>query len=155
MVGWSWPVTYLGAGPGTSPTDNDLSAYGGNKVTVPTMNCDVCADMCSRNVNITGYPYTCLAFECTPSLADPTNVAPLGAHCELWSKPAMFAGASSPQPPYSAYYCYVKNSPPPAPPPNYMIAGYSQLLNDGKNGPCRGAFSLRSGSRVIWWGMGG
>ena len=79
----------------------------------------------------------CVAFECTPSLADTANVGPLGAHCELWSMTPQFAGMSSPHPPYSAYYCYVKSAPPPAPPPNYMIAGYTELLHNGRNGPCR------------------
>ena len=31
---------------------------------------DYCCAMCSQNVNITGYPRECVAFECTPSLAD-------------------------------------------------------------------------------------
>jgi len=102
---------------GTSPTDNDVSAFGRNKITNEVMNCNVCADLCSQNVNATGYPYNCVAFECSPSLANPSLIRPGGPHCELWSKPANFAGVSTcPNDgsvctqSASAYYCYSKVS---------------------------------------------
>ena len=55
---------------GTTPDDNDRSAYGTNLLTTDTTDCTSCAALCSANVNITGYPRECIAFECTPSTSD-------------------------------------------------------------------------------------
>ena len=52
------------------PDDNDRSAYGTNLLTTDTTDCTSCAALCSANVNITGYPRECIAFECTPSTSD-------------------------------------------------------------------------------------
>jgi hypothetical protein len=98
---------------GSTPTDNDRTAYGmvmvdgewtgGNWLTTSTSDCSFCADLCSRNVNITGYaPYDCVAFECTPAPGDfaamPAGWGGAfdnGPRCELWSTVPQFAGASS------------------------------------------------------------
>ena len=75
----------------SSPTDFGLEAFGDNKIQNPTINCDVCADMCRRNVNATGQPYECVAFECTPSLDHPDAPARAGGPmCELWSMSPLF-----------------------------------------------------------------
>lgn len=55
---------------GTTPDDNDRSAYGTNLLATDTTDCTSCAALCSANVNITGYPRECIAFECTPSTSD-------------------------------------------------------------------------------------
>ena len=92
---------------GTSPTDNDLSAYGGNKIFSTSMTCQNCADICTRNVNASGYPgYNCVAFECT-SDEHSSDGDTAGAHCELWSKPANFAGVSVDSP----AHCFTKTAP--------------------------------------------
>jgi hypothetical protein len=98
---------------GQTPDDNDRTAYGmvmvdgnwtgGNVLTTPIADCNFCADLCTRNVNITGHaPYDCVAFECTPAPSD-FGIMPAGwtgsfeggPRCELWSKVPLFAGATA------------------------------------------------------------
>jgi hypothetical protein len=104
---------------GTTPNDNDRSAFGTNLLTTNTTDCNSCAALCSANVNITGYPRQCVAFECTPSLSD-NVIGYLGRRCELWAKTPYFAGRSSCasttdsscNSPTDGYHCYVKTGNP-------------------------------------------
>jgi len=104
---------------GTTPNDNDRSAFGTNLLTTSTTDCNSCAALCSANVNITGYPRQCVAFECTPSLSD-NVIGYLGRRCELWAKTPYFAGKSSCasatdsscNSPTDGYHCYVKTGNP-------------------------------------------
>ena len=112
---------------------------GGQLLTTEYTSCDICSDMCSMGVNISGYgPYDCVAFECTDYAWQG------GGRCELWAKAAHFAGAAacasfsdtSCQAAASGYHCYTKIQPPPPPPAVY--SNYMELTNNGHNGPCRG-----------------
>jgi len=87
------------------------------------LDCDVCADLCTRNTDFNGSAYNCVAFECTPNLAHPD--APkraAGPRCELWSMVPKFVGATAYDSaiyqatgqivPLSAssYWCYTKTT---------------------------------------------
>ena len=111
-----------------TPTDNDRTAYGmvqeadgnwtgGQLLTTIETSCDMCADLCSRDVNITGYaPYKCVAFECT------NNGWMGGPRCELWAEMPKFAGQgacssfsdTACKATASPYHCFVKSPSQPA-----------------------------------------
>jgi len=135
VPGYSHLLNGGNAGPcrASSPTDNLRSAWNESGCTEPgcgliwydvsddTIDCNTCADMCTRNVDIVGNTRECVAFECSPNSADGITWSQ-GSRCELWNVPAHFAGATtcddSVSPGHtctgspSGFHCYVKNGNP-------------------------------------------
>lgn len=137
---------------GVSPDDNDLSAFGANKIEGDT-DCDTCAQMCANNIDAKGNSYPCESFECTPAAGGPTGVN--GPVCELWWRPAQFAGRAvvnrvagelageSGSATASTHHCFSKQKPV----LSTLNGVFYEVTTDGQSGPCRLSSPFDAGGR--------